>query len=205
MPRRMKKPNRHFKKIPDLIEGIQQQHPDKTLRVYFQDESRFGQQGRLTRVWAEKGTRPQVIKQCRYQNVYVVGAVCPETGHAEGLISTHLNTDVINAFLEEFSETLAENVQAVMIWDGAGYHSASSRLKVPANISLIDLPAYSPELNPVERLWLYLKDHYWSNRIYADLDDLFDAAMEAWVQVCLNSELVQSICACRDLERDDNS
>lgn len=137
-----------------------------------------------------------MVKQSQFKNVYVVGTVSPETGHAEGLICTHLNTDVINAFLREFSRTLEENVQAVMVWDGAGYHSGSGKLQIPDNISLIDLPAYSPELNPIERLWLYLKDHYWSNRIYQDMDELFEAATHAWAQACLNEELMKSVCAC---------
>lgn len=61
------------------------------------------------------------------------------------------------------------------------------------------LPPYSPELNPVERLWLYLRSHYWSNRVYADIEALEEAAVSGWRAVCLNPEKVKSICRCEYL------
>lgn len=75
----------------------------------------------------------------------ILGAVCPETGHAEGLLSPQLNTKVINIFLEHFSRTIPEEEHAVMIWDGAGFHTSGS-LVVPENVTLVQLPPYSPEL-----------------------------------------------------------
>ena len=69
-------------------------------------------------------------------------------------------------------------VQAVLVWDGAGNHR-SRDLACPPNITLIPLPPYSPELNPVENLRHYLRSHHWSNRKYDTVDDLFDAAKTA--------------------------
>ena len=66
-----------------------------------------------------------------------------------------LNTEVVNLFLEQFSRELPAGVHAVLIWDGAGFHTGLD-LVVPSNVSLIQLPPYSPELNPVENLWHYL-------------------------------------------------
>ena len=124
----------------------------------------------MTTVWARKGSRPTAVRQTEYDYLWVIGAVCPETGQAEGLLSPRLNTDVINVFLEQFAATLMEDEHAVMIWDGAGFHT-SKRLQIPHNITLIQLPPYSPELNPIENLWHYLKSHYWSNRTYEDCDE----------------------------------
>ena len=90
-----------------------------------------------------------------------------------------LNTAVVNLFLEEFSRQLAPGVHAVLLWDNAGYHTGGG-LVVPANVSLIGLLPYSPELNPVENLWHYLRSHHWSNRVYADYEALREAATEAW-------------------------
>ena len=70
---------------PERLTEVSAQHPDKQLRVYFQDESRFGQQGTTTAVWARTGSRPTAVCQTEYEYLWVVGAVCPETGHAEGL------------------------------------------------------------------------------------------------------------------------
>ena len=180
--------------LPARLQGIAAQHPGQRVRVYFQDESRFGQQGTTTNVWARRGSRPTAVRQTEYQYLWVLGAVCPETGHAEGLLSPCLNTQIVNTFLEQFSRTIAEQEHAVMIWDGAGFHT-SHALQVPDNVTLVQLPPYSPELNPIENLWHYLKSHYWSNRAYADYEALEQAAMTAWHRAVLKSELMKTVCA----------
>jgi transposase len=185
---------------PDRIQTIAAEHPERRLRVYFQDESRFGQQGTTTNVWAQRGSRPTAIRQTEYQYLWVLGAVCPVTGHAEGLLSPQLNTKVVNAFLTLFSRTIPEGEHAVMLWDGAGFHTSRS-LVVPENITLVQLPPYSPELNPIENLWHYLKSHFWSNRAYADYDALEKAAMDAWRLAVLDEELVRTVCAAPHLDR----
>ena len=179
---------------PKRLQAIAEQHPGKRLRVYFQDESRFGQQGTTTNVWAQKGSRPTAIRQTQYQYLWVLGAVCPETGHAEGLLSPQLNTKIINTFLELFSQTIPTEEHAVIVWDGAGFHT-SKQLSVPDNITLQQLPAYSPELNPIENLWHYLKSHYWSNRSYDNYEALEEAAIHAWQKAVLDTEIVKSVCA----------
>ena len=133
------------------------------------------------------------MRQTQYGYVYVLAATCAETGQAEGLIAPRLDTDVVNLFLAQLSATLAEDVQAVLVWDGAGYHRANA-LVCPQNITLLSLPPYSPELNPVENLWHYLRSHHWSNRRYDTIDELFDAAEHAWRTSCLNPTIIQSVC-----------
>jgi len=186
--------------LPKRLARIAEDHPDKRLRVYFQDEARFGQQGTLTNVWAPKGSRPTAVRQTEYEYLWVLGAVCPETGQAEGLLSPRLNTDVVNVFLQEFSKSLPEEEHAVMIWDGAGFHT-SKKLRVPVNVTLIQLPPYSPELNPLENLWHYLKSHYWSNRVYVDYDGLETAAISAWKTAVLDPELMKTVCDAPYLKR----
>lgn len=184
-----------FKEVAaEQIRAIGQAHPEQEVRVYFEDEARLGQKGTLTRVWARTGSRPRGVQQIGYASLYVLTAVCASTGAATGLISPVLNAEVINLFLEQFAGELPEGVYAVLIWDGAGYHT-SEGLKVPSNVSLIQLPPYSPELNPVENLWHYLRSHYWSLRVYRSYEELEDAAVEAWREVCLRPELISSICA----------
>jgi transposase len=170
------------------------------VEVWFQDEARFGQQGTLARVWARTNTRPRAVRQQRYDYLYVLGGVCPETGQTVGLLSPHLNTDVVNAWLDQFSQELDEHVHAVLIWDQAGYHT-TGKLKVPSNVSLIALPPRAPELNPVENLWHYLRDHYWANRAYADYEALRQAGCDAWHQACLSPETIQTVCHAPYLNR----
>lgn len=180
--------------LPARLQALREAYPQRRLRVYFQDESRFGQQGTTTNLWARRGSRPTAVRQTEYQYLWVLGAVCPETGHAEGLLSPQLNTKIVNLFLEQFSQTLAPDEQVAMIWDGAGFHT-SKQLKVPANVTLIRLPSYSPELNPIENLWHYLKSHFWSNRAYADYEQLEQAAVAAWQQAVLDADLMKTVCA----------
>lgn len=133
------------------------------------------------------------MRQTQYGYVYVLAATCGETGQAEGLIAPRLDTGIVNVFLEQLSRTLKPDVQAVLVWDGAGYHRAND-LICPDNITLVNLPPYSPQLNPVENLWHYLRSHHWSNRTYPTVDDLFDAAETAWRSACLNPGLIQTVC-----------
>jgi transposase len=166
--------------------------------VWFEDEARFGQKGSLTAVWAERGTRPSAPKQTAYANLHVLSAVCPATGRAEGLVAPRLNAAVVQAFLDQLSAALPAGTHVVPVWDGAGYHVAKA-LRVPPNLTVARLPPYSPELNPVERLWLYLRQHYGSNRVYPDTEALEEAAVSGWRAVCLRPEAVRTICRCEYL------
>ena len=86
-----------------------------------------------------------------------------------------------------------------MIWDQAGFHT-SKNVRLPENVTLIHLPPYSPQLNPIEKLWQYLRKHYWSNRVYADYDALRVAAVDAWQKTCLDEGQVKSICRAKYVE-----
>lgn len=145
-------------------------------------------------MWARVGSRPPAIRQTQYDYLHLFTAVCPETGQTCGLITPTIDTGTMNVFLEQFSRELPADVHAVMVLDRAGFHTAKT-LNVPANVTLVYLPPKSPQLNPVENLWHYLRSHYWSNRFYKTWEDLREAAAEAWRKVCLVPELVKTVCA----------
>lgn len=162
------------------------------------DEARFGQQGTLTRMWAPTGSRPTAVKQTRYEWVYLYAAVEPASGHSVALQAPGVNAGTFNVFLDMLSHELGPKDHAVLILDQAGWHKARS-LRVPDNITMLFLPPYSPELNPVERLWAYLRQHYLANRAYDGYQHLLDAGAHAWQQ--LTPELLRSVCACHYLPR----
>lgn len=174
-----------------MIEQIRDNRPDQKIEVWFQDEARFGQQGTLTQVWASKGSRPTAVKQTEYEWVYLFAAVNPATGDSSAMLAPTVNTDYMNEHLRFISEQAGQDQHVVLVLDQAGWHVAKA-LKVPDNITLLHLPPYSPELNPVERVWAYLKSHYLANRVFKDYDDLFDASRNAWN--ALNESDLQSIC-----------
>jgi len=180
--------------VADQVQAIREAHPDREIRVWFEDEARFGQQGTLTRVWARRGSRPRGVRQTRYTWLHVLTADCVTTGCASGLISPTLNVAVVNLFLDQLSRELPAGVHAILIWDGAGYHTAAG-VVVPASVSLIQLVPDSPELNPVENLWHDLRSHSWSLRVDRDYEALEEASMTAWRAVCLEPRMVRSICA----------
>jgi transposase len=182
------------------LENIAKKHPDRRIEVWFEDEARFGQQGTLARLWTRRGTRPVAVKQTGYEWLYVLAAVCPSNGRAEGLLLPYIDARLINIFLQRFSRQLPHDTNVVLIWDQAGFHK-SAEVIVPPNITIIELPAYSPELNPVEKLWQYLRSHYWANRSYENYDALRKAACGSWQAVCLDEKLIQNICRCSYIER----
>ena len=161
------------------------------------DEARFGQQGTLTKVWAPKGSRPTAVKQTKYEWVYLYAAVEPATGASTALLAPHVNTPTMDVFLRMASQDLRPDDHAVMIMDQAGWH-VSKQLIVPDNITILLLPPYSPELNPIENLWHFIKSRHTSNRAYTGYDDLMDAVGDAWRS--LTQQRLQSVCRCRYLE-----
>jgi hypothetical protein len=130
------------------------------------DEARVGQKGRLTHVWYQKGVRPRGPRQQGFASAYLFGAVCPERGEGVALVLPEVSTAAMNTFLAELSRSLPPGTRAGLVLDGAGWH-VSEGLTVPANLTPIPLPPYSPELNPVERVWEYLRDRWLSHRVLA--------------------------------------
>lgn len=159
------------------------------------DEARFGQQGTLTTKWAPRGSRPTAVKQTKYEWVYMYGAVDVSSGDSSAMLARHVDTPTMGQFLKILSKEVGPNDHVVLVLDGAGWH-VSKKLCVPENINLLVLPPYSPELNPIERLWLYIKSHYTSNRAYADYDELVKVVGDAYRAMLPTPDLLKSICNC---------
>lgn len=151
----------------------------KPLEIWFQDEARIGQKGTLTRIWAKKGSRPRAPRDTRYEWAYLFGAVCPERAAGAALVLPYVSADAMNLHLEEIGRNVAPGAHAVLVLDGAGWHSPPA-LQPPDNVSLLYLPPYAPELNPVENVWEYLRGNNLSLRIYQAYDAIVEACCKAW-------------------------
>lgn len=149
------------------------------MRLFFQDEARIGQKGRTTHVWWRRGERPPGLCDKRFTFAYIFAAVEPGTDNGFALVLPYVNTEAMQVFLDRFATTIGDDEHVAMVLDQAGWHGATA-LAIPDNITLVPLPPYSPELNPVERVWLYLKQRFLSHRLLADYDALVDAAVTAW-------------------------
>jgi DDE superfamily endonuclease len=120
---------------------------DKPTEIWFQDEARIGQKGTLTRIWARIGSRPRAPRDSRYEWAYLFGAVCPECAIGAALVMPYANSEAMNLHLREIGRAVAPGAHAILVLDGAGWHT-SHVLDPPGNITLLCLPPYSPELNP---------------------------------------------------------
>lgn len=159
--------------------ALPQEAKSKPIEVWFQDEARIGQKGTLTRIWAQRGSRPTAPRDQRYSWAYLFGAVCPARAAASALVLPCANAKAMNEHLKEISRAVATGAHALLLMDGAGYHEKAD-LKLPKNITLLTLPAYSPELNPVENVWQYLRQNFLANRVFDDYDAIIDACCAAW-------------------------
>ena len=102
----------------------------------------------------------------------------------------NIDTLCMNVYLQEFSVWLGDR-KVFLIIDGAGWHKATNLL-IPHNIKIIYLPPYSPELNPVERLWQHIKDNVLKNYIYDNLD-ILEKSLFSFLNSITNAD-IQSIC-----------
>ncbi len=191
----IQKLKKNSKKTPEIIAEITKKNPGKVVEIWFEDEARLGQKGTMTRVWAEKGSRPRAPLQGGFKSLQIFGAVCPKTGQSEALILESLNCQTTQMFLEQLSKSVSQDKHIALFWDNAGFHSLK-QIKLPENITVVSLPPRSPELNPVENLWNYLRNHEWANRTFKDLDAIEEAVVVAWRRHCSAPEKIKTICAC---------
>jgi transposase len=155
------------------------EHQNQHLQLWCQDEARVGQKGRTTRVWYERGMRPPGVVDQRSTSLDLFAASRPGTNEAFALALPRADAGTMEVFLDHFSRQLARDVHAVLILDQAGWHDERA-LRVPGNVTLLLLPSASPELNPLERVWLYLRERYLSHRVLDDYGAVLDATCKAW-------------------------
>ncbi len=151
--------------------------PETRIEIWWQDEARVGQKNGVVYQWAQKGTRPRQPKDQRYKSAYLFGAICPARG--AGLVMPFANTDAMQKHLQEISRAVSHGAIAVLLMDRAGWHTTGV-LEMPKNIIPIFLPPRSPELNPVENIWRFMRDNWLSNRIFENYEAIVDACCDAW-------------------------
>lgn len=122
--------------------------------------------------------------------MYAYTALCPENGEQVSLLLPLVSIEVMNLFLAELSERW-KAFRVVICLDQAGWH-ISPKLKKFDNISLVPLPPYSPELNPVEHLWEYLREQKLGNFYWKSLDHLEDRLVTIFQEIAHEQNIVQS-------------
>lgn len=100
----------------------------------------------------------------------------------------------MQVFLDELSRQVDQHAHAIVIMDRAGWHCAND-LNVPDNLTPVFLPPYSPQLNAIERLWLYLKERFLSHRLWQTYDEIVDAVCQAWNRATGEPGRIKSLCS----------
>ena len=103
----------------------------------------------------------------------------PAGGQGCGLVLPFCNTETMNLHLAEISLAIAPGAHAVLLMDQAGWH-LTPKLELPTNISIVAIPSKSPELNPVENIWQFMRDNWLSNRVFTSHDNIIDHCCFAW-------------------------
>jgi len=181
------------KKLHSLVISLSKANPQAHIRVWAEDEHRLGLQPVCRRVWTPIGERTTREVNLKYQWLWLVGFVEPNSGETYWWTVPKLNHQVFSLLLKDFAEhyQLGEENQCVLVVDGASFHR-SKQVKVPQGLHLCFLPPYTPELQPVERLWP-LTNEVIANRSFELLDELEEVTLERCRGVMKQTGLVKGL------------
>jgi putative transposase len=155
----------------------------------FEDEAGFGRINTPRYCWCSKDIRPSVPCHHIREYRYAYGAVDPQRGDSFFLVLPYCNTICMNVFLQELSTTYNEDY-IILVADKASWHTANG-LQIPKNIEIIPLPPYTPEMNPIEQIWAWIRLHGFRNELFKTLDNVVDRLCET---ICsLSVDIVKSI------------
>ena len=163
-----------------MKEALLDRNAVRPAEIWFQDEARVGQKGSLSYVWAPVGSRPPMVRDNRHHTAYIFGAICPARGVGAAIVTPGVSTECMNLHLAEISTQVTPGTVAAVICDGAGCHQRGGELKLPDNVVLVSLPPYSPELNPKENVWDYLRANKLAAGVWDTYDQILDACADAW-------------------------
>jgi len=163
------------------------------LEVWFCDETGIVGDPRPRRRWAHKKDRIRVPYLGTHIRENIIGAVHPGSGRLVSLIMPGVDQVVFQLFLDELAKSTTGH-QVILVLDNASWHKANSLQW--HHLQPMYLPPYSPDFNPIEELWLYIKDHYFNNWIAKDHDELQERIVWAIQQVLDDPAQVQSVTSC---------
>ena len=123
--------------------------------------------------------RDAPVRPSRHKWSYIFGAACPGRGTAAELILPYVITEAMKLHLAEIAKNAATDAHALLIADGAGWHDAKDP-RVPDNITLLKLPPYAPEINPMENVWQYLRTNKLAITVFDAHDEILDKCSDAW-------------------------
>lgn len=173
------------------MDAVAAGHPHQSLRLLFEDEARFGRMSDPVRCWAPQGCRPEVPTHRVREYTHVFGSVCPHDGKLISLILPHADTTAMSLYLAEVSRRHPDE-HLLMFLDRAGWHRAQA-LRLPANLTLDWLPAYSPQCNPQELVGREIRRQPFGNHDYRSMDAVETALERRLRQLESSPAQIQSL------------
>jgi hypothetical protein len=134
-----------------------------------------------------------MLRDNRHASAYLFGAICPDRAIGAAMITPCANSWAMNLHLTEISTQVAPGAHALLVCDGAGWHQRGKKLIVPDNITLLSLPPYSPELNPMENVWAYLRQNKLCAQVWDNYEDIVEACANAWRFLINDPDRIRSI------------
>ncbi len=131
----------------------------------------------------------RAVKQQQFEYAYLFGSVCPRRGIGEAIVVPWVNKEIMIQHLNQISQV----TDAVVIMDGAGWHTDDIAEQFN-NVSIIKLPPYSPELNPIEQVWSWLRQHYLANQTFTNYNDIVDKVCSAWDRFLESTDRMTDMC-----------
>lgn len=167
---------------------------DPVCEVFFGDEAGFEGDPRPRHKWVKRGSRPTQAYQGSHVRQNVIGAVNPSTGQLVSLIVPHCDTAVFQIFLDAMAAEVPKRrgKRVLLVLDNAGWHKTKSLCW--HHIEPVYLPPYSPDFNPIERLWQHLKGHYLAGYFTKQSKDLSDKLVESIQHLMDLPKIIRSVC-----------
>jgi hypothetical protein len=166
------------------------QDDTRPVKLFFQDEARFGRIDSGASCWVPKGCRATVGSQIIRQYTYLYGAFCPQTGEQFSLILPKADYNCMNIFLNEFSKVFAQ-YRVIMGMDNAAWHDKNKTID---NIVPLFIPPYSPEVNPAEHIWEYIREAGgFKNKTFESMKEVDEQLVHAVNTLLTDKETVKSI------------
>lgn len=172
----------HSKKKPEAAEAFKAGLAEKLealeikagsrVKIWFMDEARFGLHTETRRVWTLRGLRPVVTRQIKYEWDYLYGALGAVSGAAHFAHLPGVSLEWDRGYLEDLAASDPEAIH-VLVRDQAGFHLREGDVRLPERVRIVDLPPYSPELNPCEQMWDIVKDET-CNQVFTSVTALRD-------------------------------
>jgi len=133
------------------------------------------------------------VRDNRHDSAYLFGAICPARAVGAAIIMPAVNSEAMSEHLAEISTKVSAGAHAVLLCNSTGWHQPGEPLRVPDDITLLPLPAYSPELNPMENIWDYLRGNKLSILVWDSYEAIVAACRDAWRFLVNDPDRIRSI------------